>query len=1267
MTAPAAQPRAWLWAAILLVAVKLWFVAGQTIYAIGSAIHDDKLFVLLAEHILYGRWLGPYDQLTLAKGPLYSFFLAGNFWLGLPVLLTQQLLYLTACAAVVMALRPWLRTAGLRFTLFAALLLNPMSYDASNLTRLMRQSLYTPLALFVLAGLLVLFARRHEPWRRLLLPAGFSGLAFGGFWITREESVWLLPTMGLIALGLLFAVRHELRARWRTLTCACGVFLAAFALPILALSAANLSHYGWFGTVEFRAAEFKNAYGALSRIAVGPDLTQVIVSRQMREAGYNASPTFALLQPHLEGPIGAHWIDAERFPAAERQIRGGWFMWALRDAHAAAGLAPDAATALRNYQKIADEINAACDAGRLPARPPRTGFFPRITKDDFGPIWAATLDYLVYFGGFRGFTAQSPDSVGDYAELKPFRDYVGTHLSYAPRTPDPFPPAQSRLQRFQVASLESFGRFTSDFFAWAASFLLLVGLARGLEAVWRRRVTFLLGLGMALLASVAAYLAINILITVTAFRNVSPGAMASAYPLYLIALFAFGLDAARTWSRALPAVGARPRDPLPSRWRWLVPAGALLVIFACRLREIHLYGGDVPFGEQWLVEARQILAPWLEGTLRPWTFFIPHFDQVPAWSRLLVWLETVLTGRWDPILQMTVNTLCYCLFAALVIRWLWRTFSAVPAGFVTVIFVLVGALPHAWENITWAHASAFPLGLLCLWLHVHGSFAHPSGSRRWWLAQAAGAAGLFTLGHMWLAPLAVVATQLWVRSLPASRRAWGVPLALAGIGALWLLLPGAQVGNNAVDFASVLLRFLGWPSMLPGAAAVVFLPWLMLALRLRRVAAASIPDRIVLALGLWTLLQATALAATGGGSLSRHGDILGIGLLANALALIRLLPPIDQPRKIWLTLALLWSGLALSGLIQNTAQGHARYFHQHAADNAHIRRIAVQAYLEKGDATLLEQGTTRWVLTQDTALVASLLDRPDFRALLPTSVAAANPDYGLGRGIRWLLAHWAWALGAGVGLLLAGLVVLRQRGSLRPALPLLLPAAGRGPWLVSVAIAGVSFAGLLLWAGSLSGDRGDHWRQLLGGDAALQGLTFDFSQPREFPAQRIIGAAPVNPPALRQHLRGTALDGPRFTGTIFSSAFTVTKEWLIVPYSGYPIGVGNGLRVQLLAADDSSRVEREIDCLPPNLEGLGFHAADLKSIQGRRARLVLYDGRVDTEAWVAVAPPIPADSPELATLLARRLEDEHSSALPLTLGVVGLVALGGAWLTRRRR
>jgi hypothetical protein len=1256
-----ASHRRWLWAAFALTAVKLWLTGGQTVYAIGPAFHDDKLFVTLAAHILDGRWLGPYDQFTLAKGPMFPLFLAAVFWIGLPLMLVQQLLYAGACAAVTRALAPWVRTAGARFALYALLLLNPMSYDAGNLSRLMRQNLYTPLALLVVAGLVQLFHRRREPWRRQAGPAALAGGALGCFWLTREESVWLLPAVGLLLLAPLASLGRGLRPHLRALAASAAIFAAAALLPIVIICTLNLRHYGWFGTVEFRAAEFKAAYGALTRLKVGPELPQVPVTRQMREAAYAVSPAFAALRPYLEGPVGEHWVERTLFPAAERQIRGGWFVWAIRDALAASGLAPDAGSAMRYYQRIADEVNAACDAGRVPARGPRFGFLPPLGRADLAPLRDGAREYGAYFFGFEGFTARSPDSVGDYAELKPFRDLVGTRLSNAPRSPDPFPPTQGELENAKVEFLERFGRGTAAVLKWLGLLLLPVGLVRLAEGAVRRRVPFPLGLAVALLASTLAYLAINVLVHVTSFYNKSPAAMAAAYPLYLLALGLIATDALAAWSTP-DAEPARPAGA--ARFGWLLPAGGALLVFGARLREIHLYASDVPFNDQWIIEAAQIIAPWLDGTLRPWSFFLPHFEHVPAWTRLLAWLQVAVTGRWDPLVQMTVNAGLHAFFVWLVARWLWTTLSPRAAGFVTVILLLGGALPHAWENIAWGFQSQFPLALILLFVHVHGACTRPAGSRGWWLAMAAGAAALFTLASLWVASLCLVLSAFWLGL--RERRALAAPAAIAVAGALLLGLvrwqgPAghafAQAGRAPLDLLHAWLHLLSWPSDLPGAAALVQLPWLVHALRLRRSGAGAL-DRIVFVLGLWTFAQAAALAfgRTGdpGDFVSRYGDLFFVGTLANALALVRLAPPAALGRSGYLAGALLWCGLVTTGLVTRATEGHARFFHQTAVTAAQTRRAAVQAYLQHHDRRLLDAEDTRWILTQSTDVLTGLLDQPKFRALLPASVNPANPPDAIGGLCRGLQAGWGWLGLAGLAGILAGGFALVRRPEGAPV-PAPVPARTDDPWpvLLATAITLACGAGLFLWSNPLAFDRSFRWRQLLGGDDAVQGLRFEFVTPSPFGPERLQGAAPIAPVELRNMFYGTAPAGPGFTGTVLSSPFTLTKPWLVVPIAGYPTGEGNGLRLRIAG----NSPEPEIGCPGPNQDGISYWTVDVRAYQGRQARLVLYDGRPGPQGWVAAAPPIPTDNPGIAADLAQRLDRESHASLHSSLAMIGLIAL----------
>ncbi|MDI1250371.1 MAG: hypothetical protein PSV13_16020 [Lacunisphaera sp.] len=718
-----------------------------------------------------------------------------------------------------------------------------------------------------------------------------------------------------------------------------------------------------------------------------------------------------------------------------------------------------------------------------------------------------------------------------------------------------------------------------------------------------------------------------------------------------------------------PGPTNRPILP-PSLWA----LGAAGLILAARLREIHLHTGDVAINDQWKIEAADLLAPWLDGTLKPWAFFAPHFEHVPMWTRLTAWLEVVLTGRWNPAVQATVNALLYSGFAVLLVRWVVANLKTASALGVTLLFIIGSALPHAWENITWGFQSQFPFALLFLFLHVQGSFASAPGSRRWWWAQAAGLAGLFTLAGMWIAPLSVVLVTLWIQPRGPRRRYLPLTLVAAGLGIIAVIRATApaygafaQTAGSPLHFLHALLDLLGWPAGWPGALALLNLPLLLFALQLRGRAATGAFDRTVLALGVWALGQATALAfarsADYGGYVSRYGELLLPLVLANALALARLVPAAPRWRPATIAYAGAWAGVVLTGWWQLSHGGHTAHFHAHSAENARLRRGAVQAYLQSGDRTALERQETRWVLYQDVGQITRLLDQPAFRALLPHSVHSANPPDLAGTVVRSLLAH-ATFCGGLAGLMLIGGVALtlRRRPPGDEAQPdLTLRPESLLPWLAGgTAVAAAAL--LFCWPAPLTFDRTERWRRLFSPPGSVGPLQVRIQHGSTvYPPERLVGAAPLEPAGLRGQFTGTDPEGPALTCTAWSESFPVNAPWFIVPYAGWPVAHGNGLRLRIEESD--GRVITEVACGGPHVSGVGFWTADVRPYQGKTARLVLYDGRTETDAWVAAAPPIATADPALAARLAAGLARERLADTHLALGWLAAAATlvcGGA-------
>ena len=561
------KSRWWLWVAIALTLAKLWLTRAQPVFAIGTAAHDDRLFINLANALLSGDWLGPYNQLTLAKGPFYPLWLAFVFLLGVPLGLAQQLAYAGACAVIVRALAPLVTGGSARLAVYGILLWNPMSFEASSLGRVLRQHISTPLALLIIAALVALYARRAGPGRRLAPWAAALGAAFAAFWMSREDVVWILPSAGLLAGAVVVALVRARPVAWRPMAWAGALALACAAVPLFLVCAENARCYDWFGTVEFRAPEFKDAYGALLRVRAGPDLPFVPVTRQMREAIYPVSPTFALLRPHLDGPIGEGWAgassDVTHIPSVERQIGGGWFMWALRDSVAAAGYCHDAGQAMAFYHRLAMEVNQACDDGRLPSRPRRSGFLPPwrpgLTREWLG----ATVRFADYLASFSGFSAYAPPSIGDHDDLRLFLDVTRDRVSPSAAVEPPLP-RQAALDGWKLSVLRVLGKSLRRILFWLVLAAHGVALVRAGQLLLQRRLTYLFVLAAAAWGACAAHLLAVALVHVTSFPTLTIAFLEAAYPLLLLFMVTAWLDALPDWLAALRRRPAAPAVPAPS-------------------------------------------------------------------------------------------------------------------------------------------------------------------------------------------------------------------------------------------------------------------------------------------------------------------------------------------------------------------------------------------------------------------------------------------------------------------------------------------------------------------------------------------------------------------------------------------------------------------------------------------------------------------------------------------------------------------------------
>lgn len=421
-----------------LAVISLWLRTGFPVHAIADASYDDALFVRGAYALSAHQWLGPFDQLTLAKGMGYPWFIRITGALGLPLKLAEQALYLLICGLLVREVaartgRPW--AAGL---LFMALALNPVMWHP-ELARVIREGIYLSqsLALIVLVGLLLFPARKRTRLRTGLL-AAFTGLVFGMFWLTREEGVWILPA--LVVLATMKLVQQG--ALWRRCPAPRPALVPTLARVILPMAtvfvfangviqgvkAIHLSRYGVFESTEFHSAHFTRAYGALARIRHDQPLRYVVFPADARQRAYAVSPAARELQPFLEGDSGNSWrlIGCRQLSLTDcPDVLSGWFMWAFRDATALAGHYRSAPDAMAFYDRLTREINDACERKTIPCNAARNSLKPAWAWEDLQPTLTAVREVLpVLLGLGDGQIGVSP-SYGAPDRIERFRQMVG--------------------------------------------------------------------------------------------------------------------------------------------------------------------------------------------------------------------------------------------------------------------------------------------------------------------------------------------------------------------------------------------------------------------------------------------------------------------------------------------------------------------------------------------------------------------------------------------------------------------------------------------------------------------------------------------------------------------------------------------------------------------------------------------------------------------------------------------------------------------------
>jgi hypothetical protein len=549
---------------LALISFKLYLVTAQNLFVFNSIV-DDRLFIELAKSIGEGHWLGAYDSRTLIKGPMYPLWIALISKSGLPLLISQQLLYITACLFFLNAVGPMVKKRLYLLITFCFLLFNPMSYSSGIMDMVDRQGIYPALALFVVSITLKALMENGSSVIRRFFWSITLGIFLSAFWLTREESIWILPFFAGV---FTFVTFHILRNRQSiSIIREAALWLTPFFVlffAIVSFSVVNKVYYDIFSCVEIKAQPFREAYGALLRVRQKPFKLAVPVPKETRREIYAVSDAFLELKPFIEGQMGRKYIPPlyslkERYEKGqlseqlsrhiqrllEQDKSGIWrriwqqssshnwdilgisFIWVFRDAVAAAGHYEDWAAARNFYTRLAAQINRACEDGRLECLSQRSTLMPPWRNEYIMPF-LKTFFYLFYSSAaFSGFDPYPKQSCSDPDALALFREVTGENEVSAVSS-------NTVNRNFRLWLLEKTGWVYQIFFPFLAGVMVILYFLSTFRNVKNRCFCpywfIATSLGMCLSALILGLSYIHI----TSFSIIETRYLAPAYPLIFI-------------------------------------------------------------------------------------------------------------------------------------------------------------------------------------------------------------------------------------------------------------------------------------------------------------------------------------------------------------------------------------------------------------------------------------------------------------------------------------------------------------------------------------------------------------------------------------------------------------------------------------------------------------------------------------------------------------------------------------------------------------
>lgn len=546
--------RSFYWWVFFMVAVKLWLVEAIDLLATYTP-HDDYLFIKLAQHILSGNWLGPYDQVTLVKGPVYPLFIAVAHHTGMPLLLVQHLLYAAVCVVAILALRPLVKSQWLLVLGFFLLLFNPYTYTYPGTGRAFRFNLSMPLALALFSCLAGLLVRNRSTFVNRAFWSTCVGFIFSLLWYTREEGVWLLPSLGLFGLYFLFLGSNNSFQQIFTRVVLLLPIPLVFVGFTTMFSSLNEKYYGVPCIIELKSPEFQSALGGLMNISEVENDRFDPVAWANQQAAYEVSPTFKQLQPYFE--------DAKK----GAQLPKSFYIWVLKDMVRKSGNADSLPEALAFYKKVGTEIQVACEAETIACLDRAPSIKP-VWRDEFVKYIPNTFWQIITQAiSFRSFdlTDQAYEKSIARANGKIIEDYrFVTREKLAPSnvlTLQSYPDYYMHMIKEKFRIMADIGNSYKLIIPFLFTLALFAHIFHLVLSIKRHQIDFASAYGFVVLSGILSLVTLLTYVKITLWGIARP--LSSAYPLVIYYIVLMAICSYSSFKNKILQTEVSHKSPVP--------------------------------------------------------------------------------------------------------------------------------------------------------------------------------------------------------------------------------------------------------------------------------------------------------------------------------------------------------------------------------------------------------------------------------------------------------------------------------------------------------------------------------------------------------------------------------------------------------------------------------------------------------------------------------------------------------------------------------